>query len=328
MENKSIVIYKTEDDRIELKISLKKETLWMDQKSIAELFNVNVPAISKHISNILDQQELKSNRTISKMETVQKEGQREIKRNIDVYNLDMIISIGYRVNSRRATQFRIWATNVLRKYLIEGYAINQNRLESDVERYRQLSAQVKTLKKVVENETFTLGQSKELMKIIADYADGLEIIDQVDHQSLEIPKNLTRAKAKKIAYSKSRKEIDKLKTILKTHDLFGVEKDDSFKSAIANIFQTYNKKELYPSLEEKAANLLYLIIKNHPFVDGNKRIGSFMFVRFLDHNGMLYREDNTKLVAENTLVAMALLIAQSDPKNKALMVKLVMNLLK
>ncbi|MBD3329233.1 hypothetical protein GF357_01950 [Candidatus Dojkabacteria bacterium] len=196
------------------------------------------------------------------MEIVQKEGNRDVKRTIDAYNLDMIISIGYRVNSRLATQFRIWATNVLRKYLVEGYAINQLRLEADAKNYEKLQANIATLRKVIDNETFTLAQSKELIKIISDYAKSLDLISQFDNQVIKKPQNLTKADINKIKYEEALAYIIELRQSLNAHELFEVEKEEGLKSALKSIFQTYGGKELYPSVEEKAANLLYMIIKN------------------------------------------------------------------
>lgn len=327
MKDKNIVIYKTDDNQVELRVKLDTDTIWLDQKSIADLFSVNIPAISKHISNIFNDGELRSDRTVSKMEIVRKEGERSVKRSVEVYNLDMILSVGYRVNSKRATQFRIWATNVLRKYLVDGYAINQKRLESESKKYFDLKSQLKTLKNLIENESVDLAGSKELIKIITDYSQKLDLLDKFDNDKILIPASTTKKQAKEIIYKEAVKEIDKLRQKFEASQLFGNEKDDGFKSALKTIFQTFEGKDLYPSLEEKAVNLLYLIIKNHPFSDGNKRIGSFMFIRFLDINSLLYREDNSKSVEDAALVAIALLIAQSDPKDKELMVKLVINLM-
>jgi prophage maintenance system killer protein/predicted XRE-type DNA-binding protein len=326
-KNQKIVIYKTPNNKVEFRVQLEHETVWLDQKGIATLFDVNIPAISKHISNIINDKELTTKRTISKMEIVQKEGQRTIKRSIDVFNLDMIISIGYRVNSKRATQFRIWATNILQKYIVNGYALNRKRLEQESKKYLELKTQVQIMKRVIEYESLTLDQSKELIRIISDYKHGFEMLDQVDKKTLSIPRNLTKKKLKNLNYKSANKEIEHLRKKLKASELFGSECNDKFISIIQTIFQTYNNVDLYPSLEEKAANLLYMLIKDHPFIDGNKRIGSFMFIRFLDINGQLYRNDMSKILEENTLVAIALLIAQSDPKDKDLMVKLILNML-
>lgn len=320
-----IVIYKTEDNDIELSVKLEDETVWLDAHMIAKLFNVNRPAVVKHIGNIYISNELNKQSTCSILEQVAKDGK---KRLMNHYNLDMIISIGYRVNSKRATQFRIWATNILRKYIVQGYALNQLRLEQNNQKYFELQNQLKVLSRVIENETFTIDQSKELIRIITDYARGLELIDQVDHESVTIPHSLSMKDTIGINYEDAIKDIGQLRISLNAHELFGNEKDNGFKSALQSIRQSFDGNDLYPSIEEKAANLLYLIIKNHPFTDGNKRIGSFMFVRFLDLNGILYLKDGAKIIEENALVAVALLLAQSESRQKDLMVKLVVNLIK
>ncbi|MBD3280693.1 cytochrome C biogenesis protein CycH [Candidatus Dojkabacteria bacterium] len=327
MKNKNIAIYKTEDNQIELNIHLDENTVWLSQAQMAELFKKDVNTIIEHTQNVYKEGELDREATTRKFRVVQKEGQREVSRRISHYNLDVIISVGYRVRSLRGTQFRIWATNVLRNYLVEGYAINQKQLESDSRKYLELQSQLSTLRKVVENESLNLDESKELIRIISDYSSRLDLLDRFDNKEISIPKGTIKKKACEIHYKEAVQEIDKLRERFGAKELFGNEKDDGFKSALKTIFQTFDEKELYPSLEEKAANLLYLIIKNHPFSDGNKRIGSFMFVRFLDINDLLYRRDGTKLVEDNALVAMALLIAQSDPRDKELMVRLVVNLI-
>ncbi len=328
MEKKlNIAIYKTEDREIELAVQLERDTVWLDRRGIAQLFEVEVPAISKHISNIYSDKELSRDRTVSKMEIVRKEGDRKVKRKIEVFSLDMIISIGYRVNSRRATQFRIWATNILRAYLVEGYAINHRRLEEESRKLRDLRRHIKILQKVVDTEKLTLDQSKGLIRVITEYASGLELLHQVDNDSVKMPQKLSRKSVVAIKYTDALREIDNLRERLNSGELFGDERDRGLESSLKSIFQTFEGKDLYPSIEEKAANLLYLIIKNHPFIDGNKRIGSFMFLRFLHLNGILFRSDGTKLVEENAIVAIALMIAQSDRKDKDLMVKLVVNLI-
>lgn len=327
MKDKNIIIYKTKDNKIEVKADLDKETLWLNLNQIAELFNRDKSVISRHIKNVYSSNELKKDSTVAFFATVQNEGGREISRDIEHFSLDLIISVGYRVNSKEGTQFRIWATNVLRKYLVEGYAINQKRLEENNAKYFDLQKQLKTLRKVIENESYTLDQSKELVRIITDYADSLDLLDKFDHNKIDIPKALSKKQSIELDYDFAVSEINRLREEFNASELFGNEKDNGFKSALKTIFQTFDGKDLYPSIEEKSANLLYLIIKNHPFSDGNKRIGAFMFIRFLDVNKLLYRENESKLVEDNALVAIALLIAQSDPKDKELLVRLVVNLI-
>jgi len=323
----SIAIYKTKDNKIELQVYLEKDTVWLTQAQMATLFGRDTNTISEHVQNVFNERELNKSSTARKFRVVQKEGTREVARSIEHYNLDVIISVGYRVKSLHGTQFRIWATNVLRKYIVEGYVINQKRLEQESQKYLELQTHIQTLKTVVENESFLLDQSKELVRIISDYAQGLTLIDQVDEEKVQLPKKRTRRKAKQLQYNEVKKDIEQLRASLNLHELFGNEISTGLQSILRSIFQTFEKKDLYPSIEEKAVNLLYLVIKNHPFSDGNKRIGSFVFLRFLDVNKLLYRNNNTKLVEENALVAMALLIAQSDTKQKEVMVKLVVNLI-
>lgn len=322
MKDKEVVIYKTEDNKVELKVNLKKDTVWLTQAQMSSLFDKAKSTINEHVQNIFREGELEETAVKRKF------GNSEFStKPTNFYNLDVIISVGYRVKSQRGTQFRIWATNVLRKYLVDGYAINQKRLEAESKKYLALKSQIKTLKNVIENESVNLDESKELIAIIADYSQKLDILDQFDNRTISLPANTTKKEANIIIYDEAVKEIDKLRKQFQATQIFGNEKDNGFKSALKTIFQTFEGKDLYPSLEEKAANLLYLIIKNHPFSDGNKRIGSFMFIRFLDINGLLYRKDGGKLVEDATLVAIALLIAQSDPKDKELMVRLVVNLI-
>jgi prophage maintenance system killer protein len=328
MAKKDIVIYKNEENDIELEVNLKDETVWLDQKSISSLFDVKVPAISKHVNNILEEGELKQDATVSKMERVQKEGDREVKRVVDMYNLDMIISIGYRVNSQLATQFRIWATNVLRKYITEGYAINQKRLEQDSKKFELLKTQIKNLEGVIDTYELTEPQTKALIKIITNYTEALSLLDKVDRRNIPLPQSTKTKDIIDLNYKDLVKDIDKLREELELGELFGQDTKNGLESILKSINQTFDKKDVYPSVESKAANLLYLIIKNHPFTDGNKKIGSFTFIRYLDLNNVLYKEDGSKRIEQNTLVALALLIAQSNTKDKDLMIDLVSYLIR
>lgn len=320
MENK-IEIYKDKKSGIEIDVNFDKDTVWLDQSQMSMLFNRERSVITKHINNIFKEKELERKSNVQNLHIAKSD------KPIKLYSLDVIISVGYRVKSLRGTQFRIWATNVLKKYLIEGYVINKKMLEEKSLKLEQLQTYLKTLKKVVTNEDFTLDTSKALMRIIADYGEEINLFPKIDNKSLKIPKNTSKRKVDRLGYSQFRKEIDNLKERLKASEIFGQEKDDGFKSAIKTIFQSFDKKDLYPSIEEKAVNLLYLIIKNHAFVDGNKRIGSYMFLRFLDLCGILYKSDGTKLIDESALVAIALLIAQSDTRDKDMIVTLVVNLI-
>lgn len=327
MDNSNLdkLIFIEEGNGINIEVLLEDETIWLTQSQMATLFNKDRNTINDHIIQIYEESELERNSTYRKFRLVQTEGLRQVTRTIDHYNLDVIISVGYRVKSKQGTQFRIWANKILKEYLINGYVLNQKKLESERIKYESLQSQLKTLRKVYENEQFSLSESKELIRIITDYANGLNLLEKFDKSAIEIYK--PKRKANSLNYLEAVNNITELRISLKAGSLFGNEKDDGFKSALQTIFQTFEEKDLYPSIEEKAANLLYLIIKNHPFTDGNKRIGAFMFVRFLDLNKLLYKSDGTRSIEENTLVAIALLIAQSDRKDKQQMINLVVNLI-
>lgn len=327
MENKGeIVIYQTSDGKASIEVKLESNTIWLQQKQIADLFGTEVPAINKHIKNILNAGELVAEATISKMEIVRNEGKREVKRTVDHYNLDMIISIGYRVNSIRGTQFRIWANQVLKDYLSKGYAIDQKRMQEQSRQLEELKQTVKLLGNVVGNKDLTSDEATGLLKVITDYAYALDILDQYDHQLLEIH-DTTSEEIFKITYEEAMKAIQGLRDKFGGSSLFGNEKDESFQSSLSAIYQTFGGRDLYTSVEEKAANLLYFVIKNHSFSDGNKRIAAFLFVWFLEKNSILYKADGTKRIADNALVALTLLIAESKPDEKEMMVKVVVNLI-
>ena len=322
-KNSDIVIYRTKNNDIKLKVNLKKETLWLNLNQISELFNKDKSVISRHINNIYKSKELQRDSTVAFFATVQKEGKRQVKRNLEHFNLDVIISVGYRVNSKVGTKFRIWATNVLRKYLIEGYAINQKRLEQDSKKWKLLQLQIENLRGVLDTKGLTSGQSKALVRVITDYSKAFELLDSVDRKKVLNPKSLKTKNVVNLKYKELIKEIEELRTRLKVGELFGQDNNDGLESALKSINQSFDGKDVYPSVEKKAANLLYLIIKNHPFIDGNKRIGAFTFVRYLSLNDLLYRGDGTKSIEQDTLVAIALLIAQSNSKDKEIMIDLV-----
>ena len=325
MNKDEIIIYKTDDGSPTIEVTIKNESLWLTQKQIAEVFGIQVPAINKHINNIFQNKELDM-ATISKMEIVQIEGVRNVKRTVDTYNLDMILSIGYRVNSIRATQFRIWANQILKDYLIKGYALNHKKLQEQNQQLITLKQAIKLIGTVQNNQLLNNAELKSTFKILTDYVYALDVLDKYDHQQLENTVSDTKG-CFKIDYDAAIEAIDDLRFKFGGSKLFGNEKDQSFKSSLFTIYQTFDGEELYPSLEEKAANLLYFVVKNHSFSDGNKRIGAFLFVWFLDKNKILYREDGTKRIADNALVALTLLIAESDPKEKEMMVKVVINLI-
>ena len=322
-----IVIYKSKDGP-KLDVRLEEETIWLTLNQIAFLFNVQKAAISKHIKNIISSGELNEKSTVSKMETVQMEGNRRIKRTLTYFNLDMIISVGYRVNSRRATQFRIWATKTLKEHLIKGYTINEKRLLQTQNQLKELQSAISFLQEKSKNKLLT-GQEQEILNLLSNYSKTLTLLEKYDKEKLTLIKK-TKSKFK-LKYEETIKVINEIKKDLinknEASDLFGKEINNKLKDILGNIYQTFGKKELYPSLEEKAAHLLYFIIKDHPFIDGNKRIASFLFIYFLDKNNFLYRHNGEKKINDNALTALALLIAISNPKDKEILIKITTNLI-
>jgi len=323
-EKGDIILYKTPKGP-ELAVRLKKETVWLDAHQIATLFGTQRPAIVKHVNNIYQIGELEQKSTRSILEQVAADGKI---RKMNLYNLDMIISVGYRVNSKQATQFRIWATNTLKSYLLKGYAINEKQLSSAKEKLQELQSAISFLQEKSKYELLS-GQEQEILNLLANYSKTLTLLEQYDKDNLSVSK---KGKGRFVlGYGEAQKVISALKKDLiakkEAGDLFGQEYEDKLQGIIGNLYQTFGGKELYSSLEEKAAHLLYFIIKDHPLIDGNKRTGSFLFVYFLDKNNFLYRESGEKKINDNALTALALLIAISDPKDKEVMIKIITNLL-
>lgn len=312
--NNSIEIYNSGGET-QIEVKFEKETVWLSLNQISELFGRDKSVISRHLRNIYKEGELEKRATVAKNATVQVEGKREIKRDIEFYNLDAIISVGYRVNSKQGTQFRIWATNKLKEYLIQGYSINETRLN-----------QLKQSIKLIQTSTKELDrdQSKEIISVLTDFALGLDILDGYDNQSLDI-KEVSKDTIYRIEYDEAIEAIQQLKEKFGGSKLFGNEKDNSFKSSIASIDQTFDEKELYPSIEEKAANLLYFIVKNHSFSDGNKRIAAWLFVWYLNKNNYLYNKDGKLVIENNALASLTLMIALSKPEEKELMIRVIIN---
>lgn len=318
-----IEIYQNPDGQTELNVRLDGDTVWLSQAQLALLYNTDRTSISRHIRNIYKSEELEESATCAKIAQVRFEGKRRIERSILAYNLDIIISVGYRVNSRNATQFRIWANRILREYLIKGYVVNQH---AKLEQLDELKRTIAIMSNVLTNKVVTQEEAVGLLKVISDYTYGLDTLDRYDYQSLEIEQTTTTAQF--IAtYENAHEALAVLKNKFGGSELFAHEKDDSFKSTMGVIYQTFDGEELYPSIEEKAANLLYLTVKNHSFSDGNKRIAAFLFLWFLEKNGILYREDGTRLLDNNTLVALTLMIAESKVEEKDIMTKVVINLI-
>ncbi len=326
MEKSEIKIYKTEEGKTTIEVKLEKETVWLSLNQISKLFDRDKSVISRHIRNVFKEGELNRKSTVAKYATVQNEGQREIVRDIEYFNLDVIISVGYRIKSKRGTQFRIWANQVIKDYLIKGYAINQQKLEKQAEQLDELKETIKILGNALEYKELTNDESKGLLKIISDYSYALEILDKYDYQTLKI-ENTSGKEIYKLTYEEAIKQIENTKKVYGNSDLFGHEKDSSFKSSVATIYQTFGGIDLYPSIEEKAANLLYFIVKNHSFSDGNKRIAAFLFLYFLEKNGLLFTSDGKKRIADNALVALTLMVAVSKPEEKETMIKVIVNLI-
>ncbi|QOY52191.1 virulence protein RhuM/Fic/DOC family protein [Candidatus Sulfurimonas baltica] len=326
--NNEVLLYTDEDGRVNLDVSLKNETVWLSQRQMAELFNKNVKTVNEHIKNVYKEGELEENSTIRNFQTVQLEGKREVQRDINYYNLDVIISVGYRVKSKRGTQFRIWATKILKEYLVKGYAINQKTVQES--QLNELTETINLIKNSIEDKELRSDEAKGLLDIINRYAKSWAILQGYDENSLE---NIVGTEEVRfiLDYDEAEAAISELKKeLMKKGEatyLFGNEKANEFKGIIRNIYQTFSGIDLIPSLEQKAANLLYYIIKDHAFSDGNKRIGSFIFILFLSKNNLLCKANGELRINDNALVSLALLIATSDPQQKELMVKLVVNLL-
>ena len=324
MEKNQIVIYQTEDGQTQIEVRLENETVWLTQSQMAELFQTDRTSIVRHINNIYKVEELDREATCAKIAQVQTEGKRRVSRNIPYFNLDMIISVGYRVNSKRGVKFRQWANRILKDYLIKGYVVNEKIRRNQIGELRQL---VGMLGRTIQNQPLLSNdETNALFEVVTDYTYALDTLDNYDYQRLTIEKT-TKEESFHATYENAMQEIDNLRERFGGSVLFGNEKDDSFKSSIGQIYQTFGGVELYPSVEEKAATLLYLVTKNHSFSDGNKRIAATLFLWFLNNNGILYREDGSKRLADNTLVALTLMIAESKPEEKDVMVKVVVNLI-
>ena len=326
MNHSEINIYKALDGKTEIQVTLDHDTVWLSLMQLTHLFQRDKSVISRHINNVFKEKELDMEVTVAKFATVQLEGDREVERSIEFYNLDVIISVGYRIKSQRGTQFRIWANSILKDYLIKGYSINEKRLLQENEQLRELQESIKILGNVLKHKSLSGDESMGLLKIISDYAYALDILDQYDYQSLEI-KNTSGKEIYQVSYDEAMLQIRRIKEIYGNSELFGHEKDDSFKSSVATIYQTFSGHDLYASIEEKAANLLYFIIKNHSFSDGNKRIAAFLFLYFLEKNEILFDSYGNKRLADNALVALTLMIAVSKTEEKDTMIKIVVNLI-
>ena len=316
--NDKIVIYQTKDGQTSIDVKLEDDTVWLSANQMARLFDRDEKTIRKHVNNVFAESELeKENNT----HFLRVDG---VKQLVAFYSLDVIISVGYRVKSQRGTQFRIWANKILKDYLVKGYAVNKTLRE---QHYTELKQLVSVLERTVKSqEALTSGEALNLVKVVSDYAYALDTLDKYDYQQLTVEQTTNEAKFR-ATYEGAMQAIEELKTKFGGSQWFAHEKDDSFKSSIGQIYQTFGGQDLYPSVEEKAAMLLYLVTKNHSFSDGNKRIAATLFLWFLAGNGILYQPDGAKRIAGNTLVALTLMIAESRTEEKDIMVKVVVNLI-
>ena len=321
-----IEIYKFAKGEIVFNVDEKQETIWATQEQIAQLFDVQVPAIARHLSNIYKSGELQMDSTFSKMEKVQIEGGRKVKRNIKLYNLDAIISVGYRVNSRKATDFRIWATKVLHHYVVDGAAINERRLkELDAKKLHEIEGALGIVKRLVAASELSAGEAGGILEVITKYAPSFKALQEFDEGHISFAKG--KKATKTLTPSECIDIIAQLKHNVKGDTLFGKPRSSAFEASLSAISQTFDGQDVYPSIAEKAANLLYLVIKDHPFYDGNKRIGALLFVVFLTINDYHLTKNGETKISDRALTALALLIAESNPSEKGLLVALICKLL-
>lgn len=309
MDNNEIILFETEDRMISLPVMVKNETVWLNRNQLSELFERDIKTIGKHINNALKEELSGQNTVVAKFATTASDGKKYM---VEHYNLDAIISIGYRVKSKRGIEFRRWANYVLKEYIIKGYAVNHNRMN-------QLNEVIRVMKRA-ENSL----DAKQVLTVVERYSQALELLDAYDHQNMERPKGNKATYI--LTYEECRKVIDNMK-FGDSSSLFGNEKDDSFKGSIGTIYQSFAGEDLYPTLEEKAANLLYFVTKNHSFFDGNKRIAATIFLYFLDKNDALFK-NGEKLIDDHTLVALTIMIAESNPEEKEMMISVIMNCIK
>lgn len=316
--NDKIIIYQSEDGKTQLDVKLEEDTVWLNTKQMAELFDKEESNIRRHINNVFNEAELPRENNVHFLHV------NGVKKPVPYYTLDVIISVGYRVHSQRGVRFRQWANSVLKQYLVKGYAINEDIRKHQIAELRQL---IQVLGRTIQQQPAkTTDESNALFDVVVDYTYALDTLDNYDYQRLHIAKT-TKEEPFHATYENAMHEIDVLRQKFGGSVLFGNEKDDSFKSSIGQIYQTFDGTELYPSVEEKAAILLYLVTKNHSFSDGNKRIAATLFLWFMNNNAILYRPDGTKRIADNTLVALTLMIAESKTEEKDIMVKVVVNLI-
>ena len=314
-----LVLYTSADGTVRLDVQFEQDTIWLSLNQLADLFDRDKSVISRHLRNIYQEGELDRQATVAKNATVQKESGRSVVRDIEYYNLDAVISVGYRVNSKRGTEFRIWATNVLRQHLVQGYTANEKRLKS-------LKQTLKLAADISASKTLTGDEASILLQTVSEYAAALDLLDDYDHQRVTIGRT-SRRQAKPVTYAEVMGLIAVMRQKFGASAVFGKEKDQSLHSSLNAVLQSFDGKDVYPSVEEKAAHLLYFMVKNHSFVDGNKRIAAAVFLRFSYKNGLLRDREGGKRIADNALVAMTLMIAESRPQEKAIITAMLTNLI-
>ncbi len=311
-----IILYQSPDGKAALDVRLEGETLWLSLNQMAGLFERDKSVISRHLNNVFKSGELERNSVVAFFATTAADGKTY---NVEYFNLDAIISVGYRVNSKRGTQFRIWATNVLRDHILKGYSVNQKRL-------KELRQSLKLAGQVLDHYEVDSDQAQGLLRVITDYSYALDLLDDYDHQRISVNR-VRKGKVKGVPHSEAMQIIAQLRKTFGASELFGREKDSGLDSSLQTVMQSFNDRDLYPSMEEKAAHLLYFLVKNHSFVDGNKRIAAALFLWFMEKNRALYGKDGKKRIADNALVAITLMIAESNPREKETMANLIVNLI-
>jgi prophage maintenance system killer protein len=324
MEINKIVIYQNEDGTIKLNAKIEEETIWLTQTQMAELFSADRSVLSKHIKNIIAEGELEEVATCAKFAQVQKEGEREVSRSVIYYNLDMIISVGYRVKSKIATQFRKWATQTLRDYMVQGYVLNDQRLMEKETQLESIKKAINLIERGIFNQIENVEQAKQLTSFLKEFSTGFELLDAYDHEKLD-KEGKTKSKTEVIEPGEFLSVVELMKKDFGS-EIFGMPKDDSFTSSVRQIYQSFGDSECYPTIEEKAAMLLYLIVKNHSFIDGNKRVAAACFLYFLNKNGILLNMDKF-VIDNNALFALTILVAESAPSEMDLVKNMVITIL-
>jgi len=316
-----VVLFQADDGKTRLEVQLDQETVWLNQNQMTNLFGRDKSVVSRHLNNVFREGELERKAVVANFATTAADGKSY---QVDYFNLDVIISVGYRVKSQQGTRFRQWATKTLRDHIVKGYTVNEHRLQENSAKLQEMKQALDLLSRTLSNQEMVDDTGKDVLRVINDYAYALNTLDRYDHGSLAV-EALSGPATFVVKYAEAIEIVNSMKG--EFDGLFGLEKDQGFKSALGTIYQTFDGKELYPSIEEKAANLLYFVVKNHAFSDGNKRIAAALFIYFLAGNAILYRPDGSKRLADNALVALTLLIAESRPEEKETIVKVIVNLI-